>query len=405
MGMTPLALEPRPSVPLPGRWTFWADTLRDTRILGMVDVASFYCVRRLSAFGHGNATLNLPCGLEAARIANLWSWRLWAFYDGEPYWCGVPTGLADADGSAHVQLTLIELPGYLTRRQWEYRPDRSFPQWEQVEIAGVIAEPLREVGVTVQLDRGPGKLRDRTYEFLEGGSRGQLLINLTGVLEGPEFRTDYRLVGGRPECNLRIAYPRVGTDDAGLGVSVPGAVLNYRAQFDSDNLRTWTFAVGDLPHDAPEGAVRPCVQAFVDHPDLPRLDKVDDWPGTILEETLRERALTAQTIGYLPAQSVSGSPPESYPPITTYGPGDTVTVRAVTPLIPNGIQFDARLLEIEVNAATGLAHWTLALLQPPQNVRETAVGALTRLDSATAAAFHSGGIRLTNPAAPLEVTP
>ena len=129
----------------------------------------------------------------------------------------------------------------------------------------------------------PAVLRDRTYEYLEGGSRGQLLVNLSGVLNGPEWRTEYRmLASGRPECTLRIAYPRVGSDSAGLGVAVPGAILSYRYQMDSDQLRTRTFAVGDLPHDAGENAVRPVVVATLDNPRLPRLDAVDDWPGTIL---------------------------------------------------------------------------------------------------------------------------
>jgi hypothetical protein len=395
MGVTQLA-EPRPSVPLPGRWTFWADTMVGGQILGMVDVASFYCVRRLSAFGHGNVTLNLPCGLEPDRILNLWSWRLWAFYDGEPYWCGVPTGLADQDGSAHVQLTLIELPGYLTRRQWEHHPDKRFTAHEQTDIARDIAEPVQDVGVVIETDPGPGRPRDRRYEFLEGGSRGQLLINLTGVIEGPEFRTDYRMATGRPVCVLRIGYPRVGGDTAGLGLSVPGAILRYRAQFDSDSLRTVTYAVGDLPHDVHDednpSPPRPCVITRADRPELPQLDMVDDWPGTVLEETLRERAETAAATGWQPGQQVTGSPHEAFPAITTYGPGDTVTVRAVTPLAPRGTDFDARLLEVEVNAATGIATWTLARVMPPAQLRESVAGAVTRLDTAVAAAFHSGGV-------------
>ena len=80
---------------------------------------------------------------------------------------------------------------------------------------------------------------------------------------------------------LRIAYPRVGSDQAGLGVSVPGAILNYRYGMDSDQLRTRTFAVGDLAENAPEDAKRPVIILERVNPSLPRLDAVDDWPGTI----------------------------------------------------------------------------------------------------------------------------
>jgi hypothetical protein len=385
-----------PATPLPGEWTFWAESmLSPYRSLGMVDVSSFYCVKRVSAFGHGNMAVNLPCGLASETLINLWSWRIWAFYAGEPYWCGVPTGLQDQNGSAHVQFTLIELPGYLTRRQQDEHPFMEFRNAEQTFIARRLAEPVQEVGVAISTEAGGGKLRDRKYEFLEGGSRGQLLINLAGVLDGPEWRTEYEMrPNGRPQCTLRIAYPRVGSDTAGLGVAVPGAILNYRFLMDSDKLRTHTFAVGDLPSDAPEDAVRPVAITYLaNHPYLPRLDAVDDWPGTILESTLWERSNTATIINSIPAQEVTGGPPESHPSILTYGPGDTITVRAVTPLIPEGVEFQARLLQVEVNAATGVANWSAALTSPPQATRTSVGGAITAMDRQASQLFHQGGFR------------
>jgi hypothetical protein len=386
---------PLTQTPLPGQWTFWAEAMTPPyQRLGMVDVSSFYCVRRFSAFGHGNLTVNLPCGLDTETMLTLWSWRVWALYDGEPYWCGVPTGFADQNGSEHVQFSLIELPGYLTRRQWER--DEIWKA-DQLWIARQLAEePLRDVGVEM-ITEGQQVIRDRHYEPLEGGSRGQLLINLCGVINGPEFRTEYRMTPqGRPVCTVRVAYPRVGADTAGLGVSVPGAVLSYRAQFDSDQLRTRTYAVGDLPADAPEGTRRPVVIVDRPQPRLPRLDSVDDWPGTILIPTLVERASTQATINAVPAQQISGSPPESYPVITSYGPGDTVTVRAVTPLIPEGIVFAARLEQVEVHAAEGIATWQLGVVNPPQRPRETVAGAFTRINRTTEALFRGGGLNVPN---------
>jgi hypothetical protein len=392
----PLALDPRePSVPLPGRWQFWAESMVPPyRALGQVDVSGFYCVKRLSAFGHGNVTVNLPCGLDTDTMLNLWGWRLWASYDGEPYWCGVPTGLQDQNGSEHVQFTMIELPGYLTKRQLDRQEGAEYRQIEQTVIARELAAPVQDVGVRIVTNDGGGFRRDRKYEFLEGGSLGQLLINLCGVQFGPEFRTEYGTApNGRPECVLRIAYPRVGSDQAGLGVSVPGAILNYRYLMDSDQLRTRTFAVGDLPENAAENAKRPVIILERVNPTLPRLDAVDDWPGTILPETLRDRANTAAAIYSIGSQQVQGSPPESYPPLTSYGPGDTVTVRAVTPLIPDGIEFPARLQQIEVNAATGVATWSAAFTEPPQGTRLAFGAAVGRLATATAQFFHSGGLR------------
>jgi hypothetical protein len=124
---------------------------------------------------------------------------------------------------------------------------------------------------------------------------------------------------------------------------------------------------------------------------------VDDWPGTILESTLWERATTSAAINLIPAQEVTGSPPESHPSILTYGPGDTVTVRARTPLIPQGIEFSARLLQVEVNAATGVANWSASLTSPPQATRTSIGGAITRMDRQASQQFHSGGFKQAVP--------
>ena len=398
MGMT---LEPRPVVPLPGEWTFWADTMQ-RRLpgegeqpvvggvpLGNVDVSAFSCTSRLSNFGHGQATVVLPCGLDEARLRRLWSWRLWAFYDGLPYWCGVPSGITDENGATWANITLTELPGYLTKRQWtEHWLGPA--EWEQTVIASQLAGPVNEVGVPIDTDPGPGFVRIRKYEYLESTSRGQLLINLANVLNGPEFRAEYQMAGGRPECRLKIAYPRVGSGGAGLGVSVPGGAVGYRATWDSDLLRTRTFAVGDLPEDADPDTIRPVVMVDKPQDDLPQLDAVDDWPGTILESTLRERANTMATSYAAPALALTATPPESFPPITGYGVGDDVTVRAVTPLLPGGIDVTGRLIEIDVNAQEGTATWTVATPSPPPQSRESLTRRLDRMDTTLSGVFHRG---------------
>ena len=342
----------------------------------------------------------LPCGIDSERLRRLWSWRLWAFYDGLPVWCGVPSGITDENGAAWANITLTELPGYLTRRQWEVS-GLDLKGWDQVDIAYQIAGPVEDVGVRVEMDRGPGYLRDRKYEYLESTSRGQLLINLANVLDGPEFRSEYRTgAGGRPECVLKIAYPRVGSGGAGLGVTVPGGAVGYRATWDSDQLRTRTFAVGDLPEEAAADTPRPVAVVDRPQPDLPRLDAVDDWPGTILESTLAERARTMAATHAGPTLALTASPPESFPPITGYAVGDDVTVRAVTPLLPGGIDVTGRLIEIDINAQMGTATWTVATPSPPPVSRESLARRLDRLDTTLTGVFHRG--RMTEEVIPNE---
>lgn len=392
----------RPVVSLPGKWTFWADMMGEWdepgRIwtpgarLGPVDVAQFWCTSRLSGFGSGGVTLPLPCGLPSERLLRLWSWRLWCFYDNELYWCGVPSGIIDENGAAMVTLTLTELPGYLKKRVWDVTaPIGVFRQVEQTFIASSIASPAQQIGCHIITDPGPGVLRDRLYEYLEGDSRAQLLMNLSSVLDGPEFRAEYGMgLQGRPECRLKIGYPRVGSGAAGLGVEVPGSALGYRASWDSDQLRTWTFAVGDVQENAPPGTQRPTALQQNPQWDLPRLDAVDDWPGTIVYSTLRERAKSMSETHASPALELTATPPESYPPITRYGVGDDVTVRAVTPLLPNGLTVTGRLIQIDVNAAEGTAVWTVSTPSPPPAYREALTKRLDRIDNKVTTMFHSG---------------
>ena len=393
------------AVPLPGVWSFWADMIVADVPLGNVDVAAFRCTSKLSGFGNGAVTLALPCGLDPERLGRLWSWRLWAYYDGSPLWCGVPTGVADEDGSTLATLTLVELPGYLQKRVWDETAPRRFDQVEQTAIARILAEPLADVGVPILTDPGPGVLRDRTYEYLESDHRAQLVINLSQVLDGPEFRAEYRTrADGRPECVFRVGYPRVGTDAAGLGIMVPGAALGYRATWDADQLRTKTFAVGDLPENAAEGTPKPV--AIQDRPqsDLPRLDAVDDWPGTVRVETLRERAQTMAIAQAAPALALSASPPESYPPLTAYRVGDTVTLRAVTPLVPGGLEVAGRLVQIDVDSAEGRATWTIATSSPPPLARATLARRLGTLDTTLASIFRSGRLTELPPPPELEAS-
>ncbi|MBO0818173.1 MAG: hypothetical protein J2P30_23815, partial [Actinobacteria bacterium] len=336
------------TAPLPADWTFWADTIIGAVPLGPVQPTAFSCTSPLSDFGKGEVTLPVvSSALDQARLLRLWSWRLWVFYDGFPYFCGAPSGIQDV-GAATATLTLTELPGYLIKRQWDYGPpNRRFTQVEQVAIAAELAAPVADVGVNIATSAGPGFLRDREYEYLESDHRGQLLVNLSQVISGPQFRAEYTMVAGRPRCTLRIGYPRVG-GQTGLGLVVPGNIHEYAASWDADELRTRTFAVGELPETAPEGTAVPVAVEDRPQPDLPRLDEADDWPSTFLTSTLRERAATAATQHAEPVLELTGTAGVSDPPVTSYGPGDDVAVRLVTPLLPGGLELAGTLQQVEV---------------------------------------------------------
>lgn len=200
--------------------------------------------------------------------------------------------------------------------------------------------------------------------------------------------------GGLPACVLHIAYPRVGSGTADLGVTVPGAAVAYQAAWDADNLRTHTFAVGDLPDTAAAGTPQPVVVVDSPQADLPRLDAIDDWPGVVLTSTLREKAAASAARQADPALTLTATPSEANPPLTAYTVGDDVTVNATTELLPGGLQVTGRLVQLDVDAAAGTAAWTVAVSMPPPQARATLTGTLRRLDRTTAGIFHGGPLTI-----------
>jgi hypothetical protein len=381
---------------LPGEWTFWADQA-DARLvpphapLGPVQVTGYSCGMALSGFGKGSIIVPVEGNaLSRYDLLRFYGWRLWAFYDGALVWGGLPTGLHDDGGSA-VELSLTELPGYLERKQ--YAMNQVYEQIEQTVIARDLAARLENISVPVITEPGPGFLRDRSYTYLESGSRGELLTNLCEVIEGPQFRAEYDMLGGRPRCRLRIAYPRVGRD-SGLGLVVPAGAVQFSLAWDSEQLRTRTFAVGELEDDADEDAVRPVETVFRPQPGIPNVDAADDWPGVTLRETLRERAETNATIYATPTLQLEATVPVNDPPLGSYGVGDDVLVTITDAMMPSGLQLTAQLTAMEVNAAEGTVGWTVATTQPPPKPANLLTA---RLDAATSLARGMFHRRLQDP--------
>jgi hypothetical protein len=393
VGVDPGDVLLRPLVRVTGRWTFWADAIVGAAPLGPVDVAKAAFTTKLNDFGTGSATILLPSGLDVARLQQLWSWRLWCFYDDgvtrpQPVWCGAPTGIVDT-GTASVDMTFTELTGYLAKRTSDWSPSKIYSQVEQMTIASDLAAAVTDVGVTLAVGAASGVLRDRTYEYL-ASNRGQLLTELAGVIQGPQFRTEYDFASaGQPRCTLRVGYPRVGSNAAQLGTTMPGGAMGYQATWDSDQMRTRTFAVGDLPDNAASNAAKPVKVVDAPQANMPRLDAVDDWQGVVVQSTLNEKAATASQQQAAPALQLSVTPGLAEPTISTYDVGDDVTVNLATPLTGN-LQISGQLIQCDVDTAAGTAAWTVAVSLPPPRVRYHLARRLDRLDAAVATMFRSG---------------
>ncbi|MBO0837854.1 MAG: hypothetical protein J2P28_20390, partial [Actinobacteria bacterium] len=338
---------------LPPVWSFWCDRYTGPGTfapVGPVECGSFTATSTLSDFGSGSAGIRAAtCSLTDTDLLNLWGWRLWAFRNGLPVWCGMPTGLSDS-GDSIASVTLTELAGYLTKRAMDVR-SLTFGQAEQTQIAATLASTVDQVGMTIRTDPGPGFVRDRTYQFLED-TMGQLLINLSQVISGPQFRTELTTSPTEisPGAVLHIGYPRVGTD-TGLGIVVPGSTVSYSATWDADMLRTRTIALGDVPDGAPDGTPRPYQVENRPQATRPWLDVVDQWSGTILTSTLAERADTNATLYAEPVLALTATADGGDPPLGTYNVGDTVTVTITSPLLSGGLDVTGQLTALNIDAS------------------------------------------------------
>ena len=236
---------------LPGAWTFWVDaSVSPYKPFGQLICSGFTCTSLLSGFGAGEAIIPVATSpMLRPDLLAFYTWRLWVFYNGVPVWAGLPTGLTDVGGTA-VTVSLTELPGYLTRKQ--YATSHVYSQVEQTTIAADLAANLANIGVAVVTRAGTGVKRDRTWGYLEDTSRGDLLVSLMQVNNGAQFRAEYALDSGTtlPTCTLVVAYPRVGVagNASGLALIVPGGAASFQAVWSSDMMRTRTFAVGDVPN-------------------------------------------------------------------------------------------------------------------------------------------------------------
>jgi hypothetical protein len=383
-----------PPPPVPRGWTFWADHLRpDLPPIGVVQVSGFGCSRKLSGFGSGTATLALPCGIPPDRLLRLWSWRLWAFYDSYPWWCGIPTGIRD-EGYARVTLTLTEVTGYLAKRVFTYNDHFGTPngteipggtenvvyrQVEQTLIASDLALALTDIGVPVDPATTQPLPRDRTYAK-GSATRAKLLTDLSGVIDGPQFRSDYRMTPqGRPECRLRIGFPTVGTPESiELAATVPGQALSYTTAWSADSLRTRTWAIGDQPEGS-ESQVKPVIGPWPEPQwDLPDLDEADDWPGVSTSQGLMEKLRSEAARNRQPSMELSVAEPLNAPPLHSYNVGDVVQVRLTTSLLPGGLHIPATLDQIDVSGGEARATWTVTLPYPPPTPRQPLA---TRIDN------------------------
>jgi hypothetical protein len=399
---------------LPGEWTFWADHSDarppptgygqgalnrpgyhlETQPIGPVQVIGFTAGWVLNGWGNGEAIIPISQegSISRADLMRFYGWRLWALWKGQPVWCGLPTGLRD-DGGAAVAVSLVELPGYLERKQHAMRWNMT--NQEQTLIGSGLAARVENIAMPIRRVIGsPAVNRDRTYDYLEGQSRGELLQNLSQVINGVQFRTEYDInpASGRPRATLVIASGRVGSGASGLGFTVPGDTTGFTADWSGELYRNRTFAVGDLADTAPANARRPVRMVYNAQTGVPNLDVVEDYPGVVLTATLQQRAEASAQVYRDPTLELGCTVPVQTPPITSYGVGDDVTVSITDELMPEGMQLTAILNEASWDAAAGTCDWQVTTPQPPPRIgKDYITQRFGNLESQLGRVWRAGG--------------
>jgi hypothetical protein len=137
---------------------------------------------------------------------------LWVYRNGVKIFRGRIIGGTDTlngDGGAEVNVAAVDYQGLLSRRI--LLRDRTYVQTPQADIVWDLVREAQERPLapnpanTLYITRGvapAGRERDRTYEA--GASIGELIDNLSEVLDGFEWNVN-------PDRQINVGYPRLGS--------------------------------------------------------------------------------------------------------------------------------------------------------------------------------------------------
>ena len=122
---------------------------------------------------------------------------------------------------------------------------------DQNEIARqLVAQAQAHTGGTIGIvtdTTTSGFLRDRAYPGFSTTPLGDVLRNLTGIIDGPDIRFDVGPAGadGKPVRRMMIGDPVLGQQGAPWVWEYGGAILSYQWPRDATRMRTRSFAIGE----------------------------------------------------------------------------------------------------------------------------------------------------------------
>lgn len=335
-------------------YTVNAYDMVSNRFLGALPFSSLSFERVLN--GAGNLTMVVPYTLGVPELLPA-RVRLVVYRNDVPVWSGVLwKRKREPDG---LTLDAGEMLQYLDRIL--VRENLSFAQVDQSMIFAALVQyaqskPGAHTGIQIVGATETGVYRDRTYLASERSPVGDLLRNLTGIINGIDFISSPILSGGVTVDRFLLGYPRLGRTwpDSRVVLEVGGNCAVTSWEEDGYGCATVTDAVGATPEGWDTPLIAGVAAGFMYTGGWPRMESVvtyndvSEW-NTLLAYAIDNEAVRSAT-RVAASFEVYGTDPE----FGTYLTGDDCRVRIPPgPTFPNGLDQVMRLATIKIDATDG----------------------------------------------------
>lgn len=319
------------------------DTLADT-VVDTVPLRGLKYAKRLNSAGTASATLDLAAfrgrGTDAHGATEPVVRSVYLYRDETPVWGGLITGRTYDSSDETIAIDLADWWWILDRRV--IRPDPAtlppdniaeqvvaFLGTDQNDLVRELVR-LAQLGTNRNLRLNPTAglslvSRERNYFGYELRRYGEVLRQLSQVIDGPDLRFDVAFVNGSPTPQrvLHIGTPLLGREEAAVKWEHGGNMLSYTFPADPSEHADRVYSVGD-------GIALGTPILVLERADLG--EDVGSWPaldivvngesGTIEADTLLRNALDRMnaSAGYLTviAAVVRG---DAAPLLGSYVPG------------------------------------------------------------------------------------
>lgn len=308
-------------------WRFWSVDLRTGVMRKPLRPMGASWSSRLNAPGQGTLTM----ATKGLAIRDVWPHLIGIGIETmtnegwKPYWYGYVEKATPADNGA-TSLGLVEVDTYLNRRN--LMETLKFAGVNQTEIVAALVEWVRtHGGIPLRgVSEASSYPRDRTYDWYNLPNIGELVTNLTEIINGPDYELVHRIIEGGLDTPRRWESDLISRDvvgvDRNLVLQSDREAAGYSLDIDAMDHATTVIGVGVGEEEDMLVAVAQDSRNI-----YPQFDAVPAWKDVSVFETLSEHAdgflgLNRDPVA-IPALTLAGMNVDPF----HLAPGDPVHVR------------------------------------------------------------------------------